>query len=310
MKYIKMDACWYVLETKEKIPFGEIIVSLFNYWKNQMNEYEQNIYKLLDDGYNFKSKEMKEMEAENPFISENYDIIYTFTSVIEIYLIGHKGKNIQKTFKIRENSKLSSGEQILHHKELLEKVKNNGWDDISEDDDISIIDIFLLNEQATTPPFMVSSHLINYKWYPAYEVYDNNQIYFAMLDLQEVRNINGIDFAYCKYCDRLYIKRNAKNKYCSKCSNNYKAINDKKRKSTPRGLHQKVSNYLRNSYKFTPDEQANFNNESNYYWENIKGKTQQNIDGYLDISSVQDYIQWLENKHQEFKKMAKTRKKC
>lgn len=310
MKYIKMNDYWYVLETKEKIPFGEIIISLFNYWKKQMYEYEQKTYQLLDDGYNFKSKEMKEMISENAFISENYDIIDTFTSVIDFYLINHKGKNIQKTFNIRKNSKLSSSEQILHHKELLEKIKSNGWNDISEDNDISIIDIFLLNEQATAPPFMVSSHLINYKWYPAYEVNKNNQIYFAMLDLQEIRNTNGIDFAYCKYCDRLYIKRNAKIKYCSECSNNYKAINDQKRKSTPRGLHQKVLNYLRNSYKFTADEQASFSNESNYYWEIIKGKTPQSIDGYLDISSVQDYIQWLENKHQEFKKMAKTRKKC
>ena len=50
-------------------------------------------------------------------------------------------------------------------------------------------------------------------------------------------------------------------------------------------------------------------NESNYYWDKLNGKTEL-INTYLDINLEADYINWLTLKHNTFKEIAKTRRKC
>jgi hypothetical protein len=266
-----MEDGWFVLETKEKIPFGEIIASFYNHWSNVFEVYQDEKSKLFNAGFGLESKEMQQFEENYPGLDENFYILNNFINTIKSYLTNNNKQNIKA---------------------------------------IHTIDTFLLASQKEIPPFLVSSHYINKKWYPAYEVNEDNEIFFAMLDLQEIRNIDNLDFAFCKYCNKLYIKRSNRNKYCSNCSNNYKSINDKLRKNSPRGLHHKVSTYIRNSYKFTTQEQAEFLNESNYYWDILNNKASYKKNNYLDIKNENDYIKWLENKHQEFKTIAKTKTKC
>lgn len=312
LHYIQTDSCWIVQETGEKIEYGEIIISYLNYWENQYNPYNKKMFELLDNGYTFKSEEMKNFESANQFMTENYNAIETFLDSIHNYLVYLHGKvDANKKWKPFESHTISAKEQKETQKNIIQQIKDNGWKDISNDEYISEIDLLLLIDREYIDQLLkVCFRLVNHKWYPAYETTQENACCLAMLDLQQIRNIDNIDFAFCKNCNTTYIRRNQKSRYCPDCSQNYKSINDKNRKSTPRGLHKKVSTYLRNSEKFSSDEQAQFLNESNYYWDILMGKKQKDINKQSNIDNVQDYVKWLESKHKEFKEKAKNRKKC
>lgn len=311
MRYVKMEDGWLCVEKEIKYPYGSLFLLLYNCFFSEYNEYNNALVDLLDSGHPFNSAPIKELEKEYAILTEHFDVYEMLIDIIETYLY-HDGGHIEDMdFETNENSKLSHSEQLNRHHSIIETLKKNGWFDISNKTKISLIDKFLLSDfLSENPTFSVTTSFINHKWYPTYIVNNEDLVFFCFLDLMEIRNMPNLEFAHCANCEIMYIKQNSKQKYCPDCSRNYKAISDQKRKETPRGLHQKVSNYLRNSDKFTLDEQADFNNESNYYWDIIKGKTPENTHDYLDISCEQDYVQWLNNKHQTFKEIAKTRTKC
>lgn len=311
LHYIQTDSCWIVQETGEKIEFGEIAVDYLNYWERIYDKYNNKMHSLLDNGCSFKSNEMKRFERENKFVTDNYSIIENFIDTIEMYLMFDNGKVKETKWKPNKDSITPVEKQREIQTYLIKQLNDNGWKDIDSDERISIIDLLLINEREYIDQSLkVSFRLVNHKWYPTYETTQENAFCIAMLDLQQIRNIDNIDFAFCKNCNTTYIRRNPKSRYCADCSQIYKSINDKNRKSTPRGLHKKVSTYLRNSEKFTADEQAQFLNESNYYWDVLMGKIPKDTNKYSDIATIQEYVKWLETKHKEFKEIAKNRKKC
>lgn len=308
LHYIQTDSCWIVQETGEKIPFGEIIISMCNFNRNLLDNYNKE-YSYILKKYGFNNERTKQFMDDNKLLSDNYDILDFMICKFERYLLHDHGKIENEKYKARTNSKMPEDAKIEIKKSYIKKVIQNGWHDVSENYDIPYIDILLLDDDLPSLP--CTFHLIDFKWYPAYEVDVNNEdaTILALIDLRLIRNQN-LHISLCHNCNKLFIKQRTNNKYCLSCSADYKSINDKNRKNTPRGLHKKVSTYLRNSEKFSADEQAKFLNESNYYWDVLLGKIPKDTNKYTIIDNVQDYVKWLETKHKEFKEIAKNRKKC
>jgi hypothetical protein len=314
MKYVKMEDCWMVLDTGERIPFGEIIVDMYNFDRKKFNDYNNEYFEILDK-YGSKSPELSAYNEKNSFFANDdyYKSVEYFLSVLDFYFSGELEEGENGKFQIRKSSKLTPDEQLRQQQEYIKRAKNQGWLDIADDTYISLIDKQFLPDEnnESFPSISVTPHLINHKWYPAYDIPDDGgwATILAFWDLMEIRNHN-IPFSCCSHCNNIYIKRKHNSKYCSKCSSNYKAIQDKKRQSTPRGLHHKVYTYMRNSYKFSDNEINAFQDESDYYWSLLNGKNPINEHHYqTDIHTENDYILWLNQKHDEFKQQAKTRGK-
>ena len=47
LHYIQTDSCWIVQETGEKIPFGEIIISMCNFDRNLLDNYNKEYSYIL-----------------------------------------------------------------------------------------------------------------------------------------------------------------------------------------------------------------------------------------------------------------------
>lgn len=308
LHYIQTDNCWIVQETGEKIPFGEIIISMCNFDRELLDIYDKEYTQILNN-HGMNSKQLEQFTNENNLLFENYDALEFMISKFVHYLLYDHGKIENKEYKARSNSKMPQNAKIELKKKSIKKAIQNGWHDVAENYDIPYIDILLLDDDL--PPLPCTFHLVDFKWYPAFEVDVNNEdaTVLALIDLRLIRN-HDLCISLCHNCNKLFIKQRTNNKYCPSCSINYKSINDKNRKSTPRGLHKKVSTYLRNSEKFTADEQAQFLNESNYYWDVLMSKIPKDTNKYSDIATIQEYVKWLETKHKEFKEIAKNRKKC
>lgn len=305
--FLKLETGWKDLETGEFFEFGQISINIYNYYHSAQQEYYENYDRLIDAHDDEGIRKLD--DAYEEYLTDDVSF---FISIIESYVnninFNEKGFTAVKSFNTHNNKYISQEKQKETHEKLLEIIRDQGWNDVPEDTKVHPIDIFLMQSIEMFPPFSVVPHFINGKWYMVYDVANTNQI--LILDLIEMRNCE-YKFHFCKNCDSIHIQKDKKNKYCPECSRNYKKVADKNRPESPRYSHKKVQNYLQNSEKFTSEERAAFNEESDFYWYRITGKQEKSIpDNYrTDIITVDNYISWCEEKHEEFKKIAKTRKK-
>ena len=290
MKYLKLENKWRILETGEEILIGGFVIEIYNYFMDTFREY---IDKSIDSPSEIDWTEEYFFAPINNRIDKfgyEYMIMVEFMYILENHLL-----NSQKNTKINT--------------EEIERIKANGWYNISQYANVEKLDIYQLTHwKMDLRTIEVTHHLYNNKWYPAYEVSEQNEGIIAMLDLQEVRNHNYL-FCKCKHCYKLFIQKDGRNKYCETCSKNYKKIADQKRRNTPRGKHKIVCNYLRNAGCFSDIEIGDFMRESNYYWDNLHDKSVEKEKTFTsNISTEEEYVSWLEKCHKDFKAEAKQRK--
>lgn len=142
-----------------------------------------------------------------------------------------------------------------------------------------------------------------------------------MYQCEELFNIFIIDFweflfnpacqkstlHFCKNCNSMFMNSNNKAKYCEVCRQPevMAKIRYANRKSnTARKLHQEVLTLAYGMEKKPNDTSNSFLNESNYYWDIVSGKKPEKIKGYSNrIKTEQQYIEWLEKKREELKKI-------
>lgn len=307
MKYLKLENAWMVLETGKKINFGHIALSLYKFWFKIYNDYNKEIEQLLESG-RFSKENVNALKIR--FSIEETHVLELFLNVIDVYLGDHNAKIETNMFNPIKTEYTSLDEQINKHLETINRVKANGWMNVQDDYAINLVDWYLLNEfNMDTNTLNVTQHLYNNKWYPAYErTNETDEVLIAMIDLQELRN-QSYNFKRCIHCNEIFVQKDGRNKYCENCSKNYKKIADQKRKQTPRGKHKIVCNYLRNAGSFSDIEIGDFMRESNYYWDNLQGKSVKREKTFTsNISTEKEYVYWLEKCHNNFKSEAKHRK--
>lgn len=294
MKYLKMEEGWKIIETGEFIRFGEIAISQYNFFKKLMVDYNTSYLNIFEQ-YGIQSPEMKKFKEENQPITDRYDDIEFFIALIETHIFSIKENKFNpiRDFSICNKSRYSTQEQKVAHQKVINLIKDNGWEDISNNKTINAIDIFLIKELSNAPTFPITYHFVNGKWYFAFDTELTQQEWFVLLDIQEIRNAD-YDFSFCKQCGNIFIKRKKNNIYCESCSENYRKNYDQKRTVSPKGYRDKVRNYMRNSLKFTNSEIIEFSIES---------------DKKLNTLSGEDFIKWCTEKHEAYKQEAKTRKK-
>ena len=316
-RYIKAKDGWYNVETGNIIPYGETILEFYLFFHKMITDYHDEtdiLHEELSNKYKntllINTPEYKQLEKKYPLLIEYYDVIHEMDSIIGIYLEQNNLEITGNKWNIKNDSFYSSEEQSNSHKKHIDRAKECGWLDISDNEDISLIDMFLLRENNNIKP-NITTCFINHQWYTAY-IFGNDDYssyLMAMLDLQELRNHDDIDFAVCMncinpyhYCDNIFIKH-GKQLYCEECRSNYKKDYDDKIKHSVYGMHDKVRQLMKNSGRFTLDERQAFLDESNYYKNVIKGKNPENINNYRDdIKTLGDYGNWLNQKHKEYKK--------
>ena len=106
----------------------------------------------------------------------------------------------------------------------------------------------------------------------------------------------------CSDCGAIFHASTGKYKYCKYCSSTKKDKQQELRKRTPRYKHTLIQNYLNNV--FAGEYLEEFKEESNYYWCIVRGKTPKTKKKvfYKNIKTEEQYIEWLNDKHEEYKK--------
>lgn len=112
-------------------------------------------------------------------------------------------------------------------------------------------------------------------------------------------------FNFCPECGCMFIATHGNQKHCPACKED---IRQKKRKENPyRYTHKKITDFLNtNGSEENPSEM--FRNESNYYWEVIRGNTPKvpkETWYHDDIKTKEDYMEWLNNEFLKFKELKK-----
>lgn len=290
--YIQTETCWIIKETGEKIPYGEITTN-----------YDNFSHRLLKD-YNNSMDEIPSSNARSSLSNSEQDVLNTLHSLLFHYLLNNDGKIENASFTPLSHPYLSSEKQLERQKSFANLVRENGWLDFPDNFKIPLIDVYLLKclEDLSSIPTLFCYY--DYKWYPSYEL-ATDDVHLIFLDIMQIRNSN-LSFNICKECGDIFIQNKKNIKYCPKCRKNYKSIKDKEYSKTPRGIHKRVLNYMRNMHKFTQAEISDFSVESDYYWNYISGKEPPNT-SYEKISTNEQYTEWLKKKHAELKKIAKTR---
>lgn len=112
---------------------------------------------------------------------------------------------------------------------------------------------------------------------------------------------------FCKNCNSMFMNSNNKAKYCEVCRQPEvmaKIRYANRKANTARKLHQEVLTLAYGMEKKPNDVSNSFLNESNYYWDIVSGKKPEKIKGYSNrIKTEQQYIEWLEKKRDELKKV-------
>lgn len=307
MHYLKLEKHWKLIEANETKNFGDIILPIYEYWYKKYNDYQTQIEELLKQG-NFSKENILILKqqyniTDSPFIEK-------FLVMMNDYLGDNNGKINTTRFHPVDAEFAPIDKQLEIYKNTLFRIQSFSWRELPPDYNINLIDWFLLNEiEMDINSMNVTHHLYNNKWYPGYHVYtSDDEVLIAMIDLQEIRNQN-YDFKKCVHCGKVFIQKDGRNKYCRECSEKYKKIADQKRKETPRGKHKIVSNYLRNAGCFSDIEIGDFMRESNYYWDNLQGKSVEREKTFTsNISTEEEYVYWLKKCHNDFKSEAKHRK--
>lgn len=110
----------------------------------------------------------------------------------------------------------------------------------------------------------------------------------------------------CPNCNSIFASNNNKARYCEVCKQpeimgKIRYRNRKENKA--RKLHQDILTIAYKLNKTKHNECSNaFLNESNYYWDVVRGKKPEKIKGYsAKIKTESDYMKWLEKKYEELK---------
>lgn len=106
----------------------------------------------------------------------------------------------------------------------------------------------------------------------------------------------------CPRCGHLFYSNNNKSKYCDSCKNNYSDIRKEYRqKNQARYIHKRINDKL-HSKRYSEKDLNEFMIESNYYWDIVKQKEPKTKpeSWYLNISTEEEYKNWLENKLNEY----------
>lgn len=301
MKYIKTENGWYVVETGAFFKYGEIAIWQYNQIRLWMKNYLDEQMEIIDN-YGFKSSEMKEFKKRNKTLIEGWDDLELFVAVIDSYIPFLRSFESLEKFEPSELFRGTIEEQEANHQKIIEMVKSNGWETISNDIQPSLVDIFLIRQLEKAPHLQVSLHFYEGKWCEAYNVepgLEQNEIengksaweWLVYLDMIEVRYSDSV-FAFCRECDSLYIRVRKNNHLCEKCTANYKKNFDKRRGTTNKGLIDKVCNYMRNSLKFTYDEINAFRDIAN-----------------INLTTMNEtaFSEWCKQEHDGFKAEAKKR---
>lgn len=286
MRFLKLEKGWKCLETDHFFEFGEIALDCYRFYDKR---YGRNCT------YETQNENIKELEEHfgKELSGKLLDAVYTLFERINDLVWDEDYATPITDFKVFENSRWASKEeQVAAHHARVELLRKQGWKDFPENKDVKPFTMYLLASANTNEhnveipflPFSVYPHFIDSNWVFAYEVQEPTELLF--LDLIEMQKQN-YKFGFCKYCDIPFIKKRKNQKCCSDaCKTNNKKELEKNRTNTISGYKKKVYNYMYSSKKFTRSEINNFLTE----FEEKKATL-----------SEEQTVEWLMNKHEEFK---------
>lgn len=119
---------------------------------------------------------------------------------------------------------------------------------------------------------------------------NNCNILFA-LDLYQILINQSVQYKICKRCENIFFGNNARSIYCRMCKmESNKIRNDNRKKNPERYLHKQITDRL----NYLCYDTGNFLNESNYYWDIVRGKSVEFNPKYRnDIKTKSAYMAWL-----------------
>lgn len=188
------------------------------------------------------------------------------------------------------------------------KLSNSSAKDYDDFADDEIEELISLDKEEANDGLRMLHRVISEQFFVYYDriIFNNNDKvisgsafaaqsveYIFSLDLLHVLNGDTKTPRKCPGCDMLYFSNNNKSKYCPDCKAHYKEIRAENRKKNPyRYLHKQITDLL-NNYG---DGSETFREESNYYWDIVRGEEPKthplNIDS--SITTKEAYYNWLE----------------
>ncbi len=343
MDIIKSENGWLDVHTEICIPYGQILIDIYNEQKKLLNEIDNAIIEYfdlkshmfhvigVDDGDLPNSR--KDIFDSNPDIvaiiipfdnvtANRLPTEYTFSEqsfykgkmyYIPIYKsdLGHilKDPNNYSEFfySMKHQRKFLRLIEHLFDQEEAAFWRSKGYADYVASTK-RIVASWL-------DPMPINTKILIYKgeFYRSYEVDDVHWlVYDDMVEMLE-NNYNLID---CPICKKAFLSTDKKRHFCDECSKDKKSIkyyNDQKRKHNPEYEHKKIRDMLRNHVCHSREEQclidnalASFSNESQYYLDIINGQDVELCENYdSTIKTVVEYKAWINKKKAEYKKMFK-----
>lgn len=171
------------------------------------------------------------------------------------------------------------------------------------------------NQEVISPDFVINAFVggFRYMGYENVKFTDNTESFCRVYDVSNLLHLVAEDmlrfmlhqtthnFDFCPECKCMFVTTHGNQKHCPACN---LIIRQKKRKQNKaRYLHKKITDYI-NNYRSGECENASeiFRNESNYYWDIVRGKSPEKIKEYsAKIKTEADYMKWLEKKYEEIK---------
>ncbi len=342
MEFIKTEKGWLNLETEELTLFGDLAAALwgtlretFDYINKKMNQY-----------YNFPSycsciriigRNDSLGEFEQQIFSKNTEIaaIMLFLDnkalgalppsnslpYLGCDLFFCKEKHTYLPIYYTDLEQMFNGQSnynydVLYHRTeedmmfLLSYLANGEYGHIYDSEEenrkymIKRIDAWLptLNDQ----PIPTLIRRYNNQYRTAFIVDTIGQLYGR--DILELINFK-YSIESCPICRKMFVKRDGRTNFCSKCSADKKAqkkYNDRKRKrNTIQIEHKAIVDMLRNR----GEDYNDFVTESYYYKDLIEGKEVSSCPNGYDssIQTKKQYEEWLKQKHKELTKRPKKR---
>lgn len=292
------------------VPFGDILFNMLNCFidSSEISVHHSKLLEYMDE------EAVEEMARCKTMCEDLLDII-THMKANSTY----PDKTALKCSYIREWKKY----RYMNRTDIYSKYSDLLSNDISKDDYIidlygSLENLKKANEEefeeitATLHSIITKDFFVPYDtvymncengWFYGETWFTSDVNFVFSRELYHLFVDNTIEQPHiCPRCGHLYYSNNNKSKYCDSCKNNYSDIRKEYRqKNQTRYIHKRINDKL-HSKRYSEEELDRFMIESNYYWDIVKQKEPKTKpeSWYLNISTEEEYKNWLENKLNEY----------
>lgn len=345
MDIIKTPEGWINIQTGDCIPYGQIVVNLYN----RIRFIDDDLHRKLKEYFAINANwfhiiGVKDGEAVSDDINafENHpDIIAIIKSdqymtanrapikyVVSkeafyyggktLYYIPIYESDIQKIFKnadlIRSNLiQQQTRSRFVFLVEFLCLHEEHAFYKPQELQNTIMESIDSWLEDA---PIETRLCKYNNEYYRKFVIENNDINQLLYDDLIEIMNTKDY-LVDCHKCQKAFLSKDKRRRFCSECSKDQKAIKqhyDKERKTSLEYEHKKIRDMIKNRTCRSPEEETlkekiliNFTNESQYYLDVINRKEiEPNVDYDTSINTARAYKEWIHKKRAEYKDMFKS----